>query len=168
MTHKEAPTLFFEVQQFRKHWFWLLLLVAPLTYFAGLLLYQLYTGKLVGDNPASNTDLALLLLIYGAFSYVALFYVKLTTVIKSDRINYGWNVPTGSLHKIKIEDIASCEVINYRFVGYGYRISLKYGIVYNVWGNKGLFIKKTNGKKILIGTQNPEEMAKAIELIIKS
>ncbi len=167
MTHKTATSIFFEIQQFKKHWFWQLLLLAPFTYFCGVLVYQLYTGEYVGDHPAGNFDLTLLLLFYGSFAYLALFYVKLTTAISSDKISYGWNIPTNGLNKIKVEDIASCEVVKYRFVGYGYRISLKYGIVYNVWGNKGLFIKKTNGKKVLIGTQNPESLAEAIKAIIK-
>ncbi|MEI6020846.1 MAG: hypothetical protein WCR21_06930 [Bacteroidota bacterium] len=165
MAHKTASTIFFEIQQFRNHWFWQLLLLAPFSYFCGVLAYQLYSGKFVGDHPASNFDLALLLLFYGSIAYFALFYVKLTTVISAEKISYGWNLPSAQLNEIKVEDIQSCELVTYHFVGYGYRFSLKYGRVYNVWGNKGLLIIMKNGKKIMLGTNSTKHLKSAINQI---
>lgn len=53
------------------------------------------------------------------------------------------------------------KVINYGFVGgWGIRLWTKYGTVYNVSGNKGLFIKLKNGKTMVIGTQKSQELEK--------
>jgi hypothetical protein len=35
-------------------------------------------------------------------------------------------------------------------------------MAYNVSGNRGLQLELTNGKKILLGTQRPEEIAQAL------
>ena len=165
MPHIYAPTIFFEEQQLKKHWLWLVVLLAPFCFLAYTLLYQLYTGKLIGDHPSSNINISVLLLFYGVMVYFALFYVKLSTIISSDKICYGWNLPTNQLKEIRIADIKSCSLITYHFVGYGYRLSFKYGQVYNVWGNKGLFIVKKNGKKILLGTNSAKQLEEALKKI---
>tara|TARA_R110000868_G_scaffold356319_1_gene617853 strand:+ start:624 stop:761 length:138 start_codon:yes stop_codon:yes gene_type:complete len=38
-----------------------------------------------------------------------------------------------------------------------------HGMVYNVKGNKGLALHFTNGKKVVLGTQKPEELEKIIK-----
>lgn len=163
MEQTPAPTLFFEVQQFRNHWFWLLILLSPAIYFLSVLSYQLYSGQAYGDRPVSNLELGVLLLTYGILAYYALNYVKLTTVINKNKIWYGWNLPNDQLNCILINDIKSCEIIQYTFVGFGYRLSFKYGVVYNVWGKTGLLIHKKNGKKVLIGTNNAKQLKEAIQ-----
>jgi len=60
-------------------------------------------------------------------------------------------------------EIETAEVIKYGFVGYGWRLSFKYGKVYNVKGNKGLFIQLKNKQKLVIGTQNERELKAALE-----
>jgi len=59
--------------------------------------------------------------------------------------------------------IAEAELVQYGFVGYGIRISMKYGTVYNVKGNKGLAIILNNGKKYLIGTQKSDQIEKILK-----
>jgi len=61
------------------------------------------------------------------------------------------------------ENIEKAEVVTYGFVGYGYRLSMKHGTVYNVKGNQGLQIQLKSGRKILIGTQRPEDLAEIVE-----
>src|SRR5690554_6746134 len=66
------------------------------------------------------------------------------------------------------KDIESYKVINYGFVGgYGIRLTMKYGTVYNIKGNKGLFVKLKNGKTFIVGTQKPEELEKVIQELKK-
>ncbi|MGB5272717.1 MAG: hypothetical protein WBN39_01570, partial [Flavobacteriaceae bacterium] len=64
--------------------------------------------------------------------------------------------------QFKWEDIDKAEIIKYRFVGFGIRLSFKYGTVYNIKGNLGMALHLKDGKKYLIGTQKPEELQKAI------
>lgn len=62
------------------------------------------------------------------------------------------------------EDIQSFEVINYGFVGgWGIRLGTKYGTVYNVKGNKGLYIQLKNGKRVCIGTQKEHQLSRFIK-----
>ena len=50
--------------------------------------------------------------------------------------------------------------------GWGIRtISLKKNIAYTISGDKGLQIELKDGKKILLGTQNPEEVEKIVSQI---
>ncbi|SDL02555.1 hypothetical protein SAMN04487898_11451 [Pedobacter sp. ok626] len=47
--------------------------------------------------------------------------------------------------------------------GWGIRYSMSgQGMAYNVSGNKGLQLELNNGKKILIGTNNPTELEAAL------
>ena len=51
--------------------------------------------------------------------------------------------------------------------GYGMRSgSRKYGKAYNVSGKTGLQLYLSNGKKLLIGTQNPRQAQKAMEAMM--
>ena len=66
-----------------------------------------------------------------------------------------------------LDEIESCEALTYRpimdFGGWGVRYSLKYRHwAYNVSGNRGIVLKFTNGKKLLIGSQQADELANAI------
>ncbi len=63
-----------------------------------------------------------------------------------------------SSRAFKWEEIERIEPVTYGFVGYGLRLSLKYGTVYNVKGNKGLSIYLKNGRRYLIGTQLQDSM----------
>src|SRR5581483_1676612 len=74
---------------------------------------------------------------------------------------------------IPLTDIASWEPLTYRPVwdygGWGIRYSLKHRRwAYNVSGNRGVLLRFTNGKSLLIGSQRPEELAAALETAKKS
>jgi hypothetical protein len=50
--------------------------------------------------------------------------------------------------------------------GWGIRYSIRNGRAYNVRGNKGVQLVLSTGKKLLIGSQTPDELADAIRSII--
>lgn len=160
----ETKILFHEEQKFTQWWLWLLLL-APLAYVIFAILSPTYTTDVYTSGNASFSMLIpfdyWIILIASVAIAILFFVVKMETKIDSDKIavrhlffvkkDFRW------------EEIASAEIIKYGFVGYGIRISLNHGTVYNVKGNNGLFITLKNGKKRLIGTQKPEEMRKVVE-----
>lgn len=156
-------TLYKEEQRIRQNPLWLVFLISPTLFFWGVLIYQLSSGKQVGDHPISNIPLSIITVIYTACSLWSLFSIKLTTIINDTTLAYGWNIPTADLNKIPLDDIQEMSIIKYRFVGYGYRISRLYGTVYNVGGNRGLQIIRTSGEKILIGTVNERQLEEAIK-----
>lgn len=158
-----ANVLFIEEQKFRHNLLWSSLLLLPLLAFVLLLFYQFSTGLLVGDHPMSNHALLILIIFYGIPVLSIVFYVRLTTIITDETISFGWNVPINELNEIKLNDIDSCDLIEYEFVGWGYRLTRKYGTVFNVDGNKGLQIITKSGYKVLIGTHHAEELKNLIE-----
>lgn len=90
--------------------------------------------------------------------------VKLVTEISREGVAFRWHPFSSETKPIAWTEIDRVEYNRYRFVGYGWRFSIKYGEINNVWGRQGLLITKKNGTKLLIGTQrNEEEVSGAIE-----
>lgn len=152
-----AEVQFKEVQKIKSPFIWIVVLFAPVL-FTVILIYQLSTGRMVGDNPVSNPALVGMIIGFGLSALLALTRLKLTTIIDSEEIHYGFNFPTAQLNTIKISDIKECYLTVYSFTGFGYRLSRKYGTVYNLGGRKGIQIIKHNGEKILIGSQQWDEL----------
>lgn len=158
-----STILFKEVQYFRQNPVWVLLLVVPVGVMSAILIYQLVTGQIVGDLPVSNMALMLLIALVIVPALLAIFRIKLTTIIDEEKISYGWNMPTPELNVIRLTDIKEWSVIKYDFVGYGYRSSEKYGTVHNLSGNRGIFILTKDGEKILIGTHRLRDLRAVME-----
>jgi hypothetical protein len=152
---------YIEKQCFREWYLWVLLL-APLVLFLFAFVYQVILHKPFGDKPAPDILLAIILLFICVVNY--LFYkATLTTVVNEEGIFYKWSFVNSSFNKVGWEEIEKAEFIKYTFVGYGIRLSKRYGTVFNVAGKNGLFIIKKNKAKILIGTQKPVEFQQAFE-----
>ena len=164
MLNLSTNILFHEKQKFTQWWLWLLLLF-PLGHILFVFFSPIFTGL---ESTSGNLSLSLIMsrdnwIILFITLFIALLFlmVRMETKIDSDKIR------VKHLFFVKktfpFEEIKSVELITYGFVGYGIRISLKHGTVYNVKGNKGLFLTLKNGKKYLIGTQRPDEMGKVVE-----
>lgn len=152
--------LFTESQRFTQWWVWLIVIFACGVPFI-IFVQQIILGKTVGDNPMSDSAVILSLLIPVIF--ILLFYMmQLKTVITRETLSF--RLVPFIKRTIPWKDIKSFKVINYGFVGgYGIRFTMKYGTVYNIKGNKGLFVKLKNGKTMVIGTQKPNELEKVIQ-----
>ncbi len=66
---------------------------------------------------------------------------------------------------IPFSEIAKCDARQYspikEYGGWGIRYGTK-GMAYNVSGDRGVQLELTNGKRLLIGSQRSEELAKTI------
>ena len=117
------------------------------------------------DDGASKWFLLGMLLLVTGIS-VLMLRAKLETQIDRYAIKYRFFPFINSWRRIEKEQITSLEVAKYspilEYGGYGYRFSIKNGRALNVAGNKGLKIVNLKNKKLLIGTQKPEEMEQAI------
>lgn len=147
-------TIYTEKQEFRQWWIWLLLspLVIVTLY---IVIKQLIMGEAVGDNPLPDYGV----IIFAVFAFAMVFfiwYLQLRTRIDERGITlnyrpvlkrqYDWN------------DIEKTEIVNYGFVGYGFRWWPKHGWIYNVGGSMGLKIYLNSGKHFIIGTQKVQEL----------
>ncbi len=116
-------------------------------------------GEPFGNNPMSDLGLIIFFMSYLAFMGF-FWFLELRTEIDQRGIRV--RLRPISTKILKWEDIKQVEPVSYGFVGYGLRLSLKYGIVYNARGNKGLAIYLKNGRKYLIGTQIQDRMIQTI------
>lgn len=149
---------FVEIQKFTQWWLWVFLLGLAIIPAYGIY-RQLILGKPFGNNPMSDTGLILFFL--GYLLFLAFFlYLELRTEIDAKGIRV--RLRPLSSRTFRWEEIQEVEPVTYGFVGYGLRLSLKYGTVYNVKGNKGLAIRLKSGGRYLIGTQQPEQMIDTI------
>ena len=165
---------FSEVQRFRQTWIWVLIL--PISSFLIILFgygmfKQLILGHPWGSRPLSDTALAIMgpLWILFGIGLAYLFYsMKLITEVRNDGLYIRFFPLTHQ--KIPFEDIRRCEARTYspirEFGGWGIRYGRK-AKAYNVSGNQGVQLELSNGKRLLIGSGRPEELARAIEAKMK-
>ena len=139
-------------------WIWVLLLGSAGIWVGGVI-YQVGSGHPFGNKPLSNNLLLFSLLIpFGAIIFFHLLTLKTEVGPAGITIRY---FPMWSTF-VSWKDVQSSEIIKYNFVGYGIRFSNDYGTVYNAKGNRGLLLQKADGKKLLIGTQLPEQLGEAV------
>ena len=160
--------LYREVQYFRQIWLWFLLLGISAVTIWGVV-QQIFLDKPFGNNPAPDALLIVIAVIFG-FGFPAAFYkINLTTEVRNDGIYYRFFPFHLSFHMIKIQDIAEYEVISYSalkdYGGWGIRYGRR-GKAYNITGNRGVQLKFLEGKKLLFGSQKPEEFAMAINMAL--
>ncbi len=147
-------TEFKESQRFRQWWIWLLM--SPLILVtAYVIIAQLILGKPIGDKPLP--DIGVLLFSLFAFGIIFLvWYMRLDTKINEKGVFMTYRPVLRRTYMWK--DIDKTEIIDYGFVGYGFRWRPKHGWVYNIGGNMGLKIYLKSGKHLTIGTQKPNEL----------
>jgi len=165
---------FREVQKFRQKWLQVsvaavaLCLVIPSGY--GMI-RQLVFGHSFGNRPMSDPALAIVgpLMILLGFGLPLLFHkMRLLTEVRNDGVHINF-FPLSRL-TVLFESIVACEIRTYKpiqeYGGWGVRYG-RAGKAYNVSGNRGVQLKLSNGKGLLIGSQRPEELAQAIQAGMK-
>lgn len=166
----ENRILFQEQQKFTQWWLWLLFIVA-----LGFTIIHVFKFSHIFNEVVPNDVVSVASVIIETKDLIPILILMLILVLFRI-LNLKTEITSDSIYihyfplftkRWKWDDIQTAEIITYGFVGYGIRISLKYGIVYNVKGNKGLALNLKNGKKIVIGTQKPEELEKIFWGILK-
>ena len=160
----DADILFRETQRFRQIWIWALLIAI-----SGLIIYamvqQLVLGRAFGSNPAPDLVLIVLGIIFGLGFPIFFYFLHLTTEVRQEGLYYRFSPFHLNFRRIALEDLARYEVRTYNPVkeygGWGIRYGGG-GLAYNVSGNRGVQLELVSGKRILIGSQRPEELAEAL------
>lgn len=136
-----------EVQRFRQWWLWALL--------AGIALVMVLLG------PISLIGLGIVGCV-AAF----LYSIRLTTEVRYDGIYLQMWPLHRSFRRIPWSEIESYEPRTYdplrEFGGWGIRWAPK-KLAYNVSGNEGVWIRRSNGRSILVGTQHVDDFVRAID-----
>jgi len=159
---------FSEQQKFKQWWIWLILFGIN-----GLLMFGIFTqvvaGHSFGDKPMS--DSGLLISAGFIFSFTVVFLnLRLETFIKNDGIHVRFFPFHIKFKHYPWESISRSYVREYsplmEYGGWGLRMGLfGKGTAFNVSGSMGLQLEFTNSKKLLIGTNKPEELITALNKI---
>ncbi|MGK9185693.1 hypothetical protein KXS12_26135 [Priestia filamentosa] len=168
---EQEHVIFREVQRPRQIWVWLVILaIAVFMWYS--FIKQVIFGISMGNNPAPNAVLLIFWLIFGiAFPLGLLGFMKLITEVRRDGI-YVRFVPFHIQYKpFLFKDIVNYTSIKYnsftRFGGWGIRINFKGETAYNMGGDQGLELQLSRNKTVVVGSQNPDELVKAIDLTQK-
>lgn len=149
----DEEVIYEEVQPFDQIWIWLLL---------GMELVIIVIALLASGQPIWTVGLGL-----GAMTLTMalLSSLKLYTRIDSVGVHYRMKPFHFREQTIPWEDIDLIHVRKYspilEYGGWGIRYG-RSGKAFNVRGNYGIQIVKKNGKKLLIGTQRPEDASRQL------
>jgi len=157
--------LFKESQRFKQWWLWLILLGFNILFLFGVF-KQVIEEQWFGDNPMSNEGLITATVLTIIITILFVNY-RLDTKIKTDGIyvrffpfhikfkHYTWDKLTKSFVR------QYSPLMEYG--GWGLRLGLfGNGKAFNVSGDKGLQLEFTDNKKLLIGTNRPEELTETL------
>ena len=143
----EKTPLFREVQRFRQPWLWALL--------GGIALLMLVLGPITWGG----------LVVVGAVAGF-LYSLRLETEVRADGIYFKMWPLHQSFRRVQWSEIDRYEPREYRpireFGGWGIRWAPG-KIAYNVCGNQGIWIERTDGRSVLVGSQFPEKFVNAID-----
>ncbi len=160
-------SIFTEVQRFRQWWVLLLVLfVSGIAWYGAV--QQIVLKKPFGNNPAPDAVMIMIWAIFGVLFPVLFYSLKLVTELRYDGLYIRFFPLQFHSHKISFEEIKTYEIRTYsalkEYGGYGIRYG-KNGKAYNISGNRGVQFEFLNGKRLLIGTQKPEELIQAFDTV---
>jgi hypothetical protein len=154
---------FREVQRFRQPWLRAVLILPALPMLYGAY-RQFILGRPWGNRPSPDAVLAILIVAYILF--VAWFLsLKLVTEVRDQEL-YLKFVRLWPAERIPLAQIRRAAAVTYRpmrdYGGWGVRMGRK-GMAYNVSGNRGVELELMDDRRLLIGSQRAEELARAIQ-----
>lgn len=140
--------------------------IAALTIYS--FIQQIIIGEPFGQNPAPDWVMYVLLLLFGVGLPAMFLMMNLTIEVRTDGLYM--KIPP---FKPRWERISPSELSIYyaraydalsEYGGWGIRYGFG-GKAYNMSGDKGVQLKFTNGRSLLIGTKRPSELVDAINSI---
>ncbi|MCR4438450.1 MAG: DUF6141 family protein [bacterium] len=154
-----------EVQHFRQPWLWaIVLLLAGWRWY--VLLVQVVMGIRAGGHPAPDVVVLILWLVFGVGLVAFFWWTRLITEVRADGL-YVRFVPFHlKFKRLPYSQLARWAACTYRpildYGGWGIRYG-RNGMAYNVSGNRGVQLEFTSGKRLLIGSQQPEVIVRAMQ-----
>jgi hypothetical protein len=161
--------IFCEKQPFRIWWIWvIILLLVGLGWWA--FVQQIILNIPWGNKPMSDTGTIIVWVSTSIVLPIFMLILGLRTHVTQDGVYFKYFPLHLRKKSIPREDIVKCEAIEFHpireYGGWGIRYG-KSGWAYIVSGKKGVMIEKKNGKKVLIGSLKADELANAINSILK-
>ncbi|MBI1389890.1 MAG: hypothetical protein GC154_15730 [bacterium] len=161
--------LFHESQYMRKFWFWLFIisvfLIGPIIILVTFAI-QNHPEPVSWTQPLHSIGWCL----FGeAIGGIALFLMHMNTTVRRDGLYIQWIPFHWWKIRISLDNVTRVEACTYRpiqeYGGWGIQYG-PHGMAYNVSGDQGVRLHYEDGKYLLIGSQDPKKLAKAIEKIL--
>ncbi|MEP6794577.1 MAG: hypothetical protein ABJB16_09650 [Saprospiraceae bacterium] len=158
--------VFSETQRFKQWWLWAILIGINVQ-FLYIFFKQVVGGQPVGDTPMNNTWLIIVMGLMMLFT-ISFYFFRLETLISKVGIRVRFFPFHLSSRQYEWSQISKCFVREYSAIreygGWGVRVGLfGKGKAFNVSGNKGLQLEFNDDRKLLIGTNKPEELSDALK-----
>ena len=157
---------FSETQRFRQWWLWAILIGVNIAS-----LISVYSAW------SANKSAMPMSVIIGTMGFplliIPLFLLfRLDTTVDDTGVSYRFFPIHFNPVQMNWDEIEKAYVRQYRpiveYGGWGIRYSFGNGKAFNMAGNMGLQLELKNGKKILIGTQEPDRINETLRLLIRS
>ncbi|HEX8060966.1 MAG TPA: hypothetical protein VF473_08520, partial [Cyclobacteriaceae bacterium] len=154
-------------------WLWVILVSLALLVsgiFINALYSQFIVGKPWGNKPMSDEGLigfALFNITLIAVMLMMFFSAVLEITVDSTGVSYRFFPLIRRPRRIGREDIQHYQIKKYHLRGYGIHYNLRGDKTINVKGTAGIEIVTTDGKRLLFGTQKPDEFFYALNLMKK-
>lgn len=165
---QKTPVIFREEQSFRQPLIWLLIVFVAALQWWGFI-QQILLGQPWGDRPGPDWLTILIWLLFGIGLPLLFLYLKLVVTVTYESINIHFRPLTR--RKIPIAEITHVEARNYspiwEYGGWGIR-GFSRNKAYNVSGNRGVELVLKNGRKVMIGSQRADDLARAIAVARES
>lgn len=133
------------------------------------ILMPLYRIAFLNDTSIPLAPLVILLIIV-TFVATVVLSARLETEVDKYAVKYRYIPFINSWKRIEKSEIRHAEVRKYspvrEFGGYGYRVKFNGDKALNVKGDMGLLIEYGKKKKLLIGTQKPDELRRTINRLM--
>jgi hypothetical protein len=156
--------LFREVQRFR-HWiFWLPIVIVTFVVWWQFV-EQVVRGRPQGTEPLPDWAAWALAIVFGLGFPAFALLVRLVTEVFPGELS----VRLYPFRRVRfpVSEIRSAEVREYsplrEFGGWGVRVGPG-GKAYNAYGNRGLQLVLSDQRRVLIGSQSPEELEAALRV----
>ena len=131
---------------------------------------QIVLKKPFGSNPAPDAVMIMIWAIFGVLFPFLFYSLRLITEVRYDGLYIRFFPLQFHKHKISLGEIKKYEIRTYsalkEYGGYGIRYG-KNGKAYNVSGNRGVQLEFQDGKRLLIGSQRPEELVSALASVVR-
>lgn len=157
---------FTEEQRFRSWWIkgaFIISIIGTLIPFYRIIVFD--------DSSIPLTPMVIVLVTVVLIATM-IFSAKLETEVDKHAIKYRYFPFIMNWKRIEKKSIKHAEVKKYSpirdYGGYGYRIRFGGDKALNVKGNMGLLIEYDENKKLMIGTQKPEELRISIENLLST
>lgn len=156
---------FAEKQYFRQWWILIAIIPAPVIIIVAII-QQMVLGKPFGNNPAPDSVLIITALVV-ILPSLLFFLVRLETKIDETGIYYRLFPFHLKKRRIGWNEISEAYIRKYNpigeYGGWGLKGGRKSGKAINVSGNMGMQLILKDGKKLLIGTSQPEQLRYILE-----